>query len=84
MRGTDGSWSFTDRTYIHSSKMSKIDNMSKAYSVGNEMEEGRRKKDALLELPFSVIERTDVPCLEPPRDAVEVERVLFVASQGQM
>lgn len=37
------------------------------------------KANALLELPLSVIERTDVPRLEPPGDAVEVERVLFVS-----
>lgn len=37
-----------------------------------------RQEYVLLELPLSVIERTDVPRLEPPGDAVEVERVLFV------
>lgn len=31
---------------------------------------------ALLKLPFAVVERADVPGLEPARDAVEVECVL--------
>ena len=30
----------------------------------------------LLQLPFTIVERTYVSCLEPARDAVEVERVL--------
>lgn len=30
----------------------------------------------LLELPFTVVERTDLACLQPPGDAVEVESVI--------
>ena len=32
--------------------------------------------DALLQFPFTVVERADVSRLQPSRDAVEVERVL--------
>ena len=31
---------------------------------------------SLVELPLSVVKRTDLPCLEPARDAVKVERVV--------
>jgi len=34
-------------------------------------------KKILLELPLAVVERTDLPGLQPARDAVEVEGMLF-------
>lgn len=35
-----------------------------------------RSSSVLLELPVSVVEGADLTCLEPTRDAVEVEGVL--------
>ena len=52
--------------------------MSEGVREGEQTGEGGREweGDVLLELPFAVVERTDLPSLQPTRDAVEVERML--------
>lgn len=37
-------------------------------------------EDALLQFPFTIVQRADVPRFEPARDAVEVECVLYGAT----
>ena len=32
---------------------------------------------SLLQLPFTIVQGANVPCLEPARDAVEMESVLW-------
>ena len=41
-----------------------------------EFKPGSPRGDALLEFPLSVVQRTHIPRLEPPRNAVEVESML--------
>lgn len=51
-------------------------------AVRRRQQRGRRgesedeNEHLLLQLPLSVIQRTDIPRLEPPGDTMEVERML--------
>ena len=39
---------------------------------------------SLLQLPFAIVQRANIPCLEPAGDTVEVESVLYpIMSEGQ-
>jgi len=39
--------------------------------------------NSLLQLPLAIVQRTDIPCLQPAGYAVEVECMLYVISKDQ-
>jgi hypothetical protein len=69
---------FAYRPYLQTDKWEKKDRHK---SMGRSIEE-KKKENALLQLPFTIVKRANVPCLEPTRNAMEVECVLRVRDKS--